>query len=157
MKKNALVFFALGTALASAGFLLAQPAATPTPSAAVPPGQKLVRIVTINGVQANRDFQANVEMVQTQRRAVLELNTALERETNAARKKDLKTQLDAVLAKLNENNAAMQKAYGFSIMRDYVMEVETSHIYLIASDEEAARIEQAEKEQQARDAKDAKK
>ena len=39
----------------------------------------------------------------------------------------------------------MQKAYGFSLSRNYTMEIETAHIYMQVTDEEAARVDAASK------------
>lgn len=108
--------------------------------------QKLVRVSTLNTIEANREFQANVQLLQVQRQAAVELNAALEKETNAAKKKDLKGQLDALMAKLNENNDKMRKTYGFSLDRNYTVVIEKAHVYMFVSDEEAARVEKAEAE-----------
>jgi len=67
-------------------------------------------MATINGVEANRQFQANVQLVQAQRQAAVELDAALKKEKDAKKKKELQTQFDAVMKKLNENNEGMQKA-----------------------------------------------
>lgn len=154
MKRSILHLLALSAAFMAAGFALGQTkTAAPTPAA--PKQQKLVKVATLNGVQANKEFQSNLQLVQAQRQAALALTETMEKEKDAKKKKDLKTQLDAAMAKLNENNAAMQKAYGFSLTRNYTMEIETSHIYLLVSDEEAAKIEQEQKaaEEKAKKAK----
>lgn len=150
MKRSILPLLALSAAILSAGSALGQNQATAksASAAATPPAKqpKLVRLVTLNTVEENRIFQANVQLLQTQRQAVLELNAAWEKEKDAKKKKELKTQLDTVLAKLNENNQAMAKTYGFSLDRNYIMEIEKSHVYLLASDEEAAKLEKTAKE-----------
>lgn len=143
MKRHHLSILALAATLMTAGFALGQ--AQSGTAAAPAKQQKLVRVTTLSSVQANREFQANVQLLQTQRQAAIELTAALEKEKDAAKKKELKTQLDAIVAKLTENNAAMQKAYGFSLTRNYTMEVEVAHIYMLVTDEEAAKIEQAQK------------
>lgn len=112
--------------------------------------QKLVRVSTLSTIEANREFQNNVQLLQAQRQAVVELDTALQKETDAAKKKELKTQLDGLLAKLNENNNAMRKAYGFSIDRNYTLVIETAHVYMFVTDEEAAKIEEAAKAEAAK-------
>jgi hypothetical protein len=112
---------------------------------AKPTTQKLVKVATLPTVEANREFQANVQLVQAQRQAAVELNSAVEKEKDAAKKKDLKAQFDALVTKLNENNEAMRKAYGFSLDRNYTIEIEKAHVYMLVTDEEAARIEAAEK------------
>ena len=143
MKRPILSLLALAATLFTAGFVLGQAPGAPAAAAAKPP--KLVKVATISGVQANKDFQGNVQLLQAQRQAAVELTEAVKKEKDAKKKKEIETQLDAVLKKLNENNAAMQKAYGFSLTRNYTMEVEVAHIYLQVTDEEAAKIEQAEK------------
>jgi hypothetical protein len=142
MKRNLLSLLALSASLISAGYLLGQNPGVPAPEQAQ---QKLLRIATLNGTEANREFQANVQLLQSQRQAWVELNSAMEKEKDAKKKKEIKTQLDQLLAKLNDNNAKMQKAYGFSLSRNYVVEIEKANIYLLVTDEEAAKIEKAEK------------
>lgn len=159
MKKSTLLTLALtGSLLVALSFAAdtkkAAPAATkaaPAPAAApaAPQQQKLVRVATLKSVEANREFQNNVQLLQAQRQQAVELGTALEKEPNAAKKKELKTKVDELMAKLNENNEKMVKAYGFSLNRNYSMIVETSHIYMFVSDEEAAKLE---KEQAAAEA-----
>lgn len=147
MKRTTLTLLALGTSLLTGGYMLGQgqPKATAPAPAAAAPQQKLVRVATLNNVQANREFQSNVQLLQSQRQAAIELNSAWEKEKDATKKKELKAQLDALMAKLNENNQAMVKTYGFSLDRNYAMEIEVAHVYMLVSDEEAAKIEQAEK------------
>lgn len=146
MKRHVLLSLALGASFLTTGYLLGQNKPAPATAApTAPAGQRLVRMATINGVEANRQFQANVQLVQAQRQAAVELDAALKKEKDAKKKKELQTQFDAVMKKLNENNEGMQKAYGFSLARNYVLEVETAHIYMLVSEEEAAKIEKAQK------------
>jgi hypothetical protein len=159
MKRNALTLLALGASLLSAGNVLGQgKAATSAAPAAAPAGQqKLVRVATLNGAEANREFQANVQLLQAQRQAAVELKATLEKEKDAKKKKELQTQLDALVAKLNENNQLMQKTYGFSLARNYTMQIETSHIYMFVTDEEAAKLEAEQKANEQKAAKEKKK
>lgn len=115
--------------------------------------QKLVRVSTLNTVEANREFQTNVQLLQSQRQAAIEINAAHEKETDPAKKKELKSRLDAVIARLNENNDKMRKTYGFSIDRNYTVVIETSHVYMFVTDEEAAKIEAAAKAEAAKQKK----
>jgi len=121
----------------------ALPAAQPAAKAEAPKAQKLVQVSTLNTVEANREFQANVQLLQAQRQAAVELNTAIEREKDAAKQKELKGRLEALMTKLNENNALMRKTYGFSLDRNYSVVIEKAHVYMFVSEEEAAQIEQA--------------
>lgn len=143
MKKSTLLTVALtGSLLAALSFAADTKKAAPAPAApAAPQQQKLVRVATLKSIEANREFQNNVQVLQAQRQQAVELNSALEKETNAAKKKELKAKVDELMAKLNENNEKMVKAYGFSLNRNYSMIVETSHIYMFVTDEEAAKFE----------------
>lgn len=153
MKKSLLGLTALSLSLFAAGLLLGQAgamAAAPAPAPAPEKQQKLVRVSTLRSIEANREFQANVQLLQAQRQALIELSSAHEKEVKPTKKKEMKEQLDALLAKLNENNDKMRKAYGFSLDRNYTLVVETAHVYMFVTDEEAAKIEQAEKAEAAK-------
>jgi hypothetical protein len=153
MKRHTLKLLALGAALLTAGYVAGQSQPKSAAPAAAPAAkqQKLVKVATLNTVQANQEFQANVQLLQAQRQKALELNAQLEKEKDAKKKKDIQKELDALMAKLNENNQAMSKVYGFSLSRNYTMEIEKSHIYALVSDEEAAQIEKAQAEQAAKE------
>lgn len=121
------------------------PAAAPAAAAAAPQKQqKLLKVCSITTAQGFQEFQSNVQVVQAQRQLVIEANAAFEKETNAAKKKELKAKVDELLAKLNENNQTMIKTYGFSLDRSYTVSVEKADVYMLVSDEEAAKIEQAQ-------------
>lgn len=147
---------AVGAALISGSILLGQaqsksPASTPAPP---PPQQKLVRVATLGTVDANREFQENVQLLQVQRQAAVDLNAAIDKEKDAKKKAELRTKLDQLMAQLNKNNDEMQKHYGFSLNRNYTMVVEKSHIYMLVSDEEAAAVEKAQKSEAPRTSAD---
>lgn len=142
MNHTTLRIVALGASLLAAGLLSAQTATAPKTAPAEKP-QKLVRVSTLKTVEANREFQTNVQLIQVQRQAAIELNAAMEKEKDAAKKKEIKGQLEQLMARLNENNDKMRKAYGFSLDRNYTLVVETAHVYMFVSDEEAAKIEKA--------------
>ena len=143
MKKSSLTLFGLGACVLAAGLIAADTKkAAPAPAApAAEKQQKLVRVSTLKTVEANQEFQTNVQKMQAQRQVAVELNNALEKETNAAQKKELKAKVDEALATLNANNQKMVKAYGFSLDRNYTLVIETAHVYMLVSDEEAAKIE----------------
>ena len=113
-------------------------------SAPAPKQQKLLKVCSLTTAQGFQEFQANVQVVQTQRQLVIDANAAYEKETNATKKKELKAKLDELLAKLNENNQTMIKTYGFSLERSYTVSVEKADVYMLVSDEEAAKIEKAQ-------------
>jgi hypothetical protein len=103
--------------------------------------QKLVRVATLNSIQANQEFQRNVRVMQAQRQRIVELQTKLEEATKKADKDAIQKDIDDTLKKLNSDNQTMFKTYGYSLLRNYTLVVETSHIYMFVSDEEAAKID----------------
>ncbi len=124
--------------------------AAPAPAPAASKQQKLLKVCSITTAQGFQEFQANVQVMQNQRQLVIETNTAYEKETNAAKKKELKVKLDGLLAKLNDDNQKMIKTYGFSLERTYTVAVEKADVYMVVSDEEAAKIEKAQADEAAK-------
>lgn len=147
MKRPLLPLLLLSGSLVTAGYLFGQ-AQKPAAAPAAAPQTRLVRVATLNTVQANQEFQANVQLLQRQRQLAVELSAAVEKEKDASKKKELKAQLEKTVAQLNDNNDKMQKAYGFSLARNYILEIEVSHIYLQVTPEEAAKLDQAAKQEQ---------
>ncbi len=109
--------------------------------------QKLVRVCSLNSIQANQEFQRNVRVLQTQRQRAVEINTQIEASESVVEKAELSLELEAVMAKLNENNRKMVETYGFSLTRNYTVIVEEAHVYMFVSNEEAAQVEEKQKEQ----------
>ena len=146
MKRHLVPLLALGATFVSAGYVLGQTQAkSGTPAANAPTQQmKLVRVATLKTAEANREFQNNVQVMTNLRKAAVDLQSDMEKEKDAKKKAELKAKFDAALAKLNENNQLMLKTYGFSIERNYVMEIEVSNVYLMVTEEEAAKLEKAE-------------
>lgn len=101
-------------------------------------GQKFIHVSTINTVEANTQFVQNVQVVQRQRQAVVELNqrakTAL---TDAERTAALEKSKE-IVKKLEENNQAMARAYGYSLARDYLHQILKTRIFLKLTDVEYA-------------------
>ena len=112
---------------------------------AKPATQKLIRVSSLNSVEANQEFDKNVRLLQAQRERAVQLANAIETAQTDEAKSGLQQELDALMAKLNENNKKMVQAYGFSLTRNYTRVIETSHIYMFVSDEEAARYEETVK------------
>ncbi|MEZ0217528.1 MAG: hypothetical protein ACAH89_10360 [Rariglobus sp.] len=139
MIKTSLRVLLLSATVLSASLWAAEPAAAPKE-------QKLLKVCTLNTAQANKEFQANVQLVQAQRQLAIEANAAFEKETDTKKKADLKKKLDALLAKLNENNQKMIKTYGFSLERSYTVSIEKADVYMLVTNEEAAKIEKTQAE-----------
>lgn len=148
MMNRTILSVALGTALLAGGVVTGRAASDSGPTPA-PKQQKLYKIATIRGANEVRAFEHNVQVMQAERQAAIDLQDQVDKEKNAGKKKELQTKLDAALKKLNEDNAVMAKTYGFSLARNYNAEIEALNIYLQVTDEEARKIEeQANQEQQ---------
>ena len=147
-----LIALSLASALAATGVIAqyenlrieeadSAPAALP-PAAAPNEQQQFVQVCSLNTAQANQQFQRNVQIMQAQRQQAVQLQNQI----NTATAEDQKQQLNAVMAKLNENNQLMVKTYGFSLTRNYTRVVETAHVYMYVSPEEAARYQAAQEQ-----------
>ncbi len=110
-----------------------------------PPQQKLVKISTLNSIEANQEFQRNVQIMQAQRQSVFNLQAQMEKAHTEELKAELQKKIDAALKKLNDDNQQMLKVYGFSLSRNYVLVVEKAHIYMAVSAEEAEKINKEKK------------
>ena len=97
----------------------------------------LVKVASLNTIDANKEFQKNVQLVQQQRALAAEVLSKLEASESKDEKVQLKAQFDSLQKKLNENNQLMFKTYGFSLNRNYVLTVEKSHIHMWVTAEEA--------------------
>ena len=114
----------------------AKPTVTPAPQQKL----ELVKVASLNTTESNREFQKNVQLVQQQRSLAGQLLTKIQNEQDEQKHAELKKQLDALQAKLNENNKLMFKTYGFTLNRNYVLTVEKAHVHMWVTAEEAATI-----------------
>ena len=103
---------------------------------------QLVKVATLNTIDANKEFQKNVQLVQQQRALAAQVLTKLSETKDKKEIKKLETQLESLQNKLNENNQLMFKTYGFSLNRNYVLTVEKSHIFMWVNEEEAQAIKE---------------
>lgn len=103
--------------------------------------QKLVRVATLNSVEANNEFRRNVRIMQAQRDAVL----ALQQEVEAG-EAEQEPALNEALKKLSAENKQMAEAYGYTVFRDYTIEIERASVYMLVTAEEAAKIEATDQE-----------
>ena len=124
-------------ATSTAGDAAAQ---APVPGPQTAGEQKLIRISTLNSVDANTEFMKNVQLVQNQRQLILALNNQLQSSTDPAEKEQLTQRRTQALAKLNENNRKMLQTYGFTLNRNYMYVIEKSSVYMAVSEEEATSI-----------------
>ena len=102
---------------------------------------QLVKVATLNTMDANKEFQKNVQLVQQQRALAAQILTKLNATTDKQEKQKLEKQFESLQKKLNENNQLMFKTYGFSLNRNYVLTVEKAHIHMWVNEEEAKAIQ----------------
>ena len=101
---------------------------------------QLVKVASLNTIDANKEFQKNVQLVQQQRALAAQILTKINSTSEKEEKAKLQSQLENLQKKLNENNQLMFKTYGFSLNRNYVLTVEKSHIHMWVSEDEAEVI-----------------
>ncbi|MDR2982883.1 MAG: hypothetical protein LBV12_11630 [Puniceicoccales bacterium] len=108
-------------------------------------GQKLALVSTIKTVEANREFQNNVNVVQNQRNIAVDLKKRIDQAMTPAERQALQQKLDETLKSLDSNNALMAKTYGFSLLRNYVISFIKTRLYTPLSDEEFAKMSPEDK------------
>ena len=101
---------------------------------------QLVKVASLNTIEANKEFQKNVQLVQQQRALAVQILSKMQSTQDKDEHDNLKKQLDSLQKKLNENNNLMFKTYGFSLNRNYVLTVEKAHVHMWVTDEEAQAI-----------------
>jgi len=97
---------------------------------------KLLSICTLNTPEAAQGFQKDVATVQAQRDIAIQLNAAMQAAETAEDKAYAKGRLDQVLGQIGVLNQAMVQAYGFSISRNYIMQIDKSTLYVWATEDE---------------------
>ena len=107
---------------------------------------QLVKVASLNTIDANKEFQTNVQLVQQQRSLAAQLLSKMENVQDEEEHKKLEKQYEDLKKKLDENNQLMFKTYGFTLNRNYVLTVEKAHIHMWVTDEEAKKINKAGKE-----------
>jgi hypothetical protein len=104
-------------------------------------GKAYLYIAAIEGVAANDIFRQNVQLVQVQRNRLIQLKQALERQgLKDEDKAKLQEEFNKSEETLKKNNEEMVKLYGFSLMRNYLLEIEESQLYTVLTDEEVAKL-----------------
>ena len=101
---------------------------------------ELVKIASLNTIDANKEFQKNVQLVQQQRALAVQILSKIEKTQDKDEHDKLQKQLDSLQKKLNDNNQLMFKTYGFTLNRNYVLTVEKAHVHMWVTKDEAASI-----------------
>ncbi len=100
---------------------------------------RFAHIATIAGVAENNIFRQNVQLVQAQRSRLVQLKAAIDQTKEAEAKKKLEEEFKKSEDTLLKNNEEMTKTYGFSLVRNYVMEIEEAKLYMAVTEEEFAK------------------
>ncbi len=103
-------------------------------------GQKFILVSTIGTVEANRQFMQNVNLVNQQRQQIALLDEAGKIVTEQATRDALKKEIENAVKKLDENNAAMVKAYGYSLAGKYIHAIVKTRIFLKLTEEEYKKV-----------------
>ncbi len=105
-------------------------------------GKKAMHIATIKGVAENQIFQQNVNLVRYQRERLRQLNTALGQTQEEAEKAKIQEEMKKSEETLIKNNDEMVKRYGYSLMRDYILEIEKAKLYAAITAEEFEKVKE---------------
>ena len=101
---------------------------------------ELVKVASLNTIEANKESQKNVQLVQQQRALAVQILSKLEKVQDKDEHDELQKQLNSLQKKLNDNNQLMFKTYGFTLNRNYVLTVEKAHVHMWVTKEEATAI-----------------
>ena len=101
--------------------------------------QRIIKVCTLNNVQANEEFNRNVQIMQAQRQLLVSKHNALKAIADAEARETIQVEIDELLAKINTNNKKMYATYGFSLTRNYTIEPDESFVFMLVSDDEAAK------------------
>ncbi|MDR0535085.1 MAG: hypothetical protein LBG65_01810 [Puniceicoccales bacterium] len=148
-------------ALLAVSSLCAQPApaspastaSTATPDAPAPPelyeregdSTKYVLACTLKSMATNEEFQKNVETLRNQRQLMVTLDQRQKVAITQPEKEALKASIKALEEKLRENENTMRKEYGFSLTRDYLLQIATSRVYVLLSEDDYKKLSEEDK------------
>lgn len=94
--------------------------------------------------EQNANFQRNLNIMQSDSRAIDILKNAVEKETDSIKKASLEEKLKTLEANFTANDEAMQKAYRFATSRKYRMIFTESNICVPLSNEELSTLKDAD-------------
>ena len=100
----------------------------------------LISVCTLNTADAVQGYQKDVARVQVVRDEVISLQAAVTASETSADKAYAQGKLDVVMDQLKALNVAMFDAYGFSINRNYTMQIDKSSLFVWASESELANV-----------------
>ncbi|MCR5184378.1 MAG: hypothetical protein K6B46_06765 [Opitutales bacterium] len=122
----------------------------------VPADQFLVRandkfrlIAKIPGAVENDLFRHNVQIVQAQRDRLVQMNAALAQMQDGEAKSKLEEEIKTATQRLEADNKTMTEKYGFSLTRNYLLQVVESKLYTAVNEEEFLKAQQAKPAEEA--------
>ncbi|MCD8283868.1 MAG: hypothetical protein LUD39_03260 [Opitutae bacterium] len=98
-------------------------------------------IAKIPTAEENQIFRRNVQVMQARRENVVRMAKALESMSAGEQKDEVQANYDKESKQLEEDNKKMVEKYGFSLARDYLMEIEVSKLYAKVTEEEFLKAE----------------
>jgi hypothetical protein len=98
----------------------------------------MISVCTLNSAKAAQAFQNDVAKIQSQRDLAIQLQVDLDATVTPEDRAYAQGRLDQVVSQLSALNQAMYTAYGFTVTRDYVMQIDKSSLYIWATDSEVA-------------------
>lgn len=102
---------------------------------------KYSRVSQIPNEKANEEFRRNVQYMLATQNRLRQINEALKKMPEGEQKEKAKAQFETEEKGLIEDNKKMFDAYGYSIARNYYMEIENSKLYIKVTEEEFLRAE----------------
>lgn len=102
---------------------------------------KYRRVAQITNEQGNAEFRRNVQSMMNWRNQLRQMDEVIKKMPEGEDKEKAKAQFVENEKQLIEANEKMVKAYGYSIARDYYMEVAKSKLYTKVTEEEFLRAE----------------
>ena len=88
---------------------------------------ELVKVASLNTIEANKEFQKNVQLVQQQRALAVQILSKLEKVQDKDEHDELQKQLNSLQKKLNDNNQNL-RFYSQSKLCAYCGEGSCTHV-----------------------------
>jgi len=94
-----------------------------------------ISICTLPTPEAARAFQADVATLQAERAKAVEFQAQMEQAQTEEARAYAKGQFDQIMKQINTLNRAMVGTYGFSLNRNYVLQIDKSSLYVWADED----------------------
>lgn len=108
-------------------------------------GKKFIHVSTINTVEANTQFMQNVQIINNQRQALIDLDKRKKEAFTDGEKTEIDKKIKELSERLAKDNDAMSRAYGYSLTRNYMHVIVKTRVFLKLTDEEYAKAKEDEK------------